>query len=147
VATLVAGCATEGPGVPVALVGRAEESPAYVIAPESLSKLRPNPPSDAKMLPPDVGNTLRVSDMEGDERYRPRLAPPLQRQGMRVWGRYRVCVDVTGAVLHVTAIRAADHLVHDDWVKRIRTVVHRPYLSDGAAFPFCYPLRIEIQVR
>lgn len=81
------------------------------------------------------------------EPYRPRLPPALNRDGMVVWGRFKVCVDDGARVFHVSALESADFLVDADWMRRIQTWGHRPYLVDGVAVYYCYPVRVEVRSR
>jgi hypothetical protein len=99
----------------------------------------------AKFLPPSVGKGQLLSDPVHDERYRPRLPPALNRPGMVVWGLFKMCVDSKGEVIDVFIIKSADLLVDADWVTLLRTWRHRPYLINGVAVPYCYPLRLEVR--
>lgn len=100
-----------------------------------------------KMLPPNVGKGQRISDMENDPKYKPRLPPPLQRAGMRVWGLYKICVAAGGNVSSVSPIKGADPLVNDTWIALMKTLQHKPYSVNGRPVPYCYPLRVEVNVQ
>jgi protein TonB len=99
------------------------------------------------MLAPNVGTGQRISDVQGDARYRPTLPPALNRAGMVQWGLYKVCVSAQGKVSSVTAMKAADPLVNDDWIAKIKLWEYRPYSVNGRPVPFCSPVRVQVQAQ
>lgn len=105
----------------------------------------PSPPSAPaeKFLPPSVGRGQILSDVQQGP-HRPRLPPQLERAGVRVWGLFKVCVDTEGRVSRVQVLKSADPIVDGPWQETIRRWRHRPYLINGTAVAFCYPLRLEV---
>jgi len=104
-----------------------------------------SPVRNARLLPPAVGKGQLISDMVRDPRYRPKLPPELNRDGMVVWGLFKLCVDDEGGVYEVTVLKSADRMVDNDWVAIMRTLKHRPYKIGGQPVPYCYPLRLEVR--
>ena len=43
-------------------------------------------------------------------------------------------------------IKAADPLVNDDWMAKIKLWKYKPYSVNGRAVPFCHPARIEVRL-
>jgi protein TonB len=98
------------------------------------------------MLAPNVGTGQRISDIN-DPRFRPSLPPALNRAGMVQWGLFKVCVSAQGKVSSVTVMRAADPLVNDDWIAKIKSWEYRPYSVNGRPVPFCSPVRVQVQAQ
>jgi protein TonB len=98
----------------------------------------------AVLLPPKVGASQRISDLE-DPRYRPVLPAILNRPGMVVRGLFRICVSVQGQVTDVKIVRSADPMVDNDWTTVIRRWQYRPFTLDGRPTPFCHPLMLEVR--
>ena len=99
----------------------------------------------ARFVPPSVGKGQLLSDMVNDPRYKPQLPPALNKNGMVVWGTFKLCVDTAGDVFAVKILRSADPLVDADWVSVLRRLKHLPYTIAGQAVPYCYPLRLEVR--
>jgi protein TonB len=105
----------------------------------------PTQTETAKLLPPNVGSGLLISDVKNDPRYKPGLPPALNRAGMVVWGLFKVCVSAQGTVSGVTVLKSADKLVDGEWMNKIRTWQYRPYSINGRPVPFCHPMRLEVR--
>jgi hypothetical protein len=104
-----------------------------------------NPLPSVNILPPSVGWAQLLSDPIHDPRYRPRLPPELDIAGARVWGLFKMCVDTSGAVYEVTALKSAHPAVDAQWMTLLRTYRHRPYFISRVAVPYCYPIRLEVR--
>jgi hypothetical protein len=81
---------------------------------------------------------------------RPELLADLSsRPGMILWAMYKVCVGADGQVGALRIIKPADYRSYEDqdenWIRVIRRWRYKPYLEDGQARPFCYPVRIEVR--
>jgi protein TonB len=96
------------------------------------------------MVAPNVGTGQRITDIT-DPRYKPGLPPQLNRAGMMLWGMFKICVSAEGHVSDVKIIKAADPLVDNEWIAKIKLWQYRPYTVNGRAVPFCHPARIEVR--
>jgi periplasmic protein TonB len=96
------------------------------------------------MVAPNVGTGQRISDLS-DPRFKPGLPPALNRAGMVFWGMFKICVSAQGKVSEVKIIKAADPLVDNEWLAKIRLWEYRPYTLNGRPVPFCHPARIEVR--
>jgi periplasmic protein TonB len=103
----------------------------------------PVPPPPPVNIAPSVGAAHRLTNLE-DPRYRPTLAPTLNRPGISIWGIFRICVSADGRVSGVTMLKSADPLVDQDWMAKIRSWQYRPYSVDGRPVAFCHPARIVV---
>jgi hypothetical protein len=97
-----------------------------------------------KFLPPGVGKAQLISDMVNDPRYRPPLPAELSVRGSVYWGLFTICVDAAGGVVHVKQLRLVHPLLDGPWQSVLLGLRYRPYLVDGQAVPFCYPMRLEV---
>jgi hypothetical protein len=101
-------------------------------------------PNGPVMLAPNVGTGLRLTDVNKSP-HTPRLPRRLSRAGMTLWGLYKVCVDVDGAVTWVNTMKSADTIAVDArWKTAIRTWRYRPHQVDGKPRPFCTPARVQV---
>jgi protein TonB len=110
----------------------------------------PPPPKPVEMapimLPPAIGTGQRLSDLN-DPRFRPGLPPALNRNGMVVWGLFRICVATNGRVKEVKVLKSADALVDQTWSQIIARWEYRPYSIEGRPIPFCHAARIEVRAQ
>lgn len=60
---------------------------------------------------------------------------------LRLW----VCVSEEGAVSDVTITRPSRAILNERVPEAVRLWKYRPYLVDGVAKPFCYPLVYRVQ--
>jgi hypothetical protein len=96
-------------------------------------------------IPPKAGRELIAIDPR-EPPYSVSLPAVLNRDGMVVWGIFKTCVDSEAHVFNVSVLQSADAvLVDGDWMAQLRSWPHRPYLVDGAASPYCYPIRLEVR--
>jgi len=106
----------------------------------------PEASTPARLLPPHIGTAHRLADTQ-DPRYRPAIRREHYRGGSSHWGLFKICVSTAGKVTAVSLLKStgvAD--IDGDWTRTIRSWPHRPFLLDGAAAPFCYPLRLEVRM-
>jgi hypothetical protein len=106
----------------------------------------PSPPPIEVNLTPTLGTQLRTTDIN-DPRFRPRLPPALNRNGMVIAGMFRICVAPDGHVKGVSIMKSADPLVDQAWSDVIRTWEYRPYSVGGQTVPFCHAARIEVRAQ
>jgi hypothetical protein len=106
-------------------------------------------PTSARLIPPEVGARLRAADVTSDPRYKPGLPPELQRAGTKIWGIYKLCVDREGKVTGVSSVKPADQegAIDQAWKKLMATWPHLPYVTGGVAYPYCYPMRLEVAIQ
>jgi hypothetical protein len=106
--------------------------------PRPASASTPVDPSSTKLLPPATGARQLLTP-------RDRWAlPTLPAPGV-VWGLFKVCVTPQGAVDHVEVLKSAARQLDGDFVAMIQKFEYRPYLINGTAVTFCYPMRIELR--
>jgi hypothetical protein len=95
-----------------------------------------------KFLAPGNGISQLLVDIRNDARFRPRVPPELH--GV-FWGLFKVCVDTDGGVYDVQQLKSAHPTVDPHWQALALTWKHKPYLIQGEAVPYCYPMRLEVR--
>jgi hypothetical protein len=98
----------------------------------------PPPPQQRfafKMLPPTLGSKQRITP----------VLLPASLTSRSWWSLLKVCVTPEGDVEQATFLRSPDRAMESDLATTVRKWKHRPYLINGAAVAFCYPMRLEVK--